>query len=206
MTKDDRILRGLCEAHRAGFPHAAVRLQAVFAYLVFEVTGHTTITDPTQEQLREIRGPRLGVAWEVFAESILEIAKPDFKVPANYYTWLRGRIERAVKHGRRKEKKVFGPSERTAGRKKKEKQQIVRQAHLDTERLPDERTTAATIWDELDEEALTDREREVVTLLAAGNSYQEAADLLVVSTKTVQRELATIRRRVKDDSAHALAV
>ena len=44
---------------------------------------------------------------------------------------------------------------------------------------------------------LTDREREIVQLLAEGRSNKEVADMLGISVKTVETHRATIMRKLE---------
>jgi FixJ family two-component response regulator len=58
------------------------------------------------------------------------------------------------------------------------------------ERLRDEKITRAYA-------SLTDRERDVLRLLVAGNSNKEAARLLDLSPKTIERHRANIMRKLE---------
>lgn len=46
---------------------------------------------------------------------------------------------------------------------------------------------------------LTDREREVAGLIASGRTYGEVADLLGISTRTVEEYIQRIARRIPGD-------
>jgi DNA-binding NarL/FixJ family response regulator len=52
---------------------------------------------------------------------------------------------------------------------------------------------------------LTDREREVMRLIARGYSYREVAEELFISVKTVETHMGSVLRKLQLSSRHELA-
>ena len=76
----------------------------------------------------------------------------------------------------------------------KELADIVRQVHAGKKRIPPE--VAAQLAEHLADEALTDRERDVLRLVSAGNRNREIGDLLRISEETVKVHLKHIMEKL----------
>ena len=76
----------------------------------------------------------------------------------------------------------------------KELADVVRQIHAGKKRIPHE--VAAQLAEHLADESLTDREREVLRLVSAGNRNREIGDLLRISEETVKVHVKHIMEKL----------
>ena len=76
----------------------------------------------------------------------------------------------------------------------KELADVVRQVHAGKKRIPAE--VAAQLAEHLADESLTDREREVLRLVSAGNRNREIGDILRISEETVKVHVKHIMEKL----------
>jgi DNA-binding NarL/FixJ family response regulator len=65
--------------------------------------------------------------------------------------------------------------------------------------------SALTWWVDEDLDRLTEREREVMRLIARGYAYKEVARELFISIKTVETHMSSVLRKLQLSSRHELA-
>jgi DNA-binding NarL/FixJ family response regulator len=87
----------------------------------------------------------------------------------------------------------------------KELLDAIRAVHAGQKRIPPE--IAAELADHAADEALTDREIDVVRLIAAGNSNKQIADRLSIGEATVKSHVTNILSKLgANDRAHAVTI
>jgi DNA-binding NarL/FixJ family response regulator len=87
----------------------------------------------------------------------------------------------------------------------KELLDAIRAVHAGQKRIPPE--IAAELADHATDEALTDREIDVVRLIAAGNSNKQIADRLLIGEATVKSHVTNILSKLgANDRAHAVTI
>src|SRR5579863_1911156 len=91
------------------------------------------------------------------------------------------------------------------GQVHKELLDTIRAVHAGKKRIPPE--IAAELADHATDEALTDREIDVVRLIAAGNSNKQIADRLSIGEATVTSHVTSILSKLgANDRAHAVTI
>ena len=81
----------------------------------------------------------------------------------------------------------------------------IRAVHAGQKRIPPE--LAAELADHATDDALTDRETEVLRLIASGNSNKQIGDLLSIGEATVKSHVTNILSKLRaNDRAHAVTI
>lgn len=179
-------------AYRNGHPFAAARLMKLTEPLPWLLTYPSRYSDPTPNQIREYRAPRLGPAWLALREAIDAI--PTTKPPAKgYFTWLVNRINRAIA-GRDRPAR---PSQRTIHRHRQEGIYVPNNEQITEHIASPGRDWIDDAREHLDSLPLNETERQVIEMRCTGWKVLDIAPALSISLRRVSRILERVAEMVQ---------